>query len=95
MALTGTLARVAAAEILFAAVEGGMRTLKMDGMEKVLMGLRFENGQVGLHQAVFRPGLVAEFAEAGDCASLGAWLPISLGTLAQNRHPVQLSLTTT
>ena len=39
MALTGTLARVAAAEILFAAVEGGMRTLKMDGMEKVLMGL--------------------------------------------------------
>ena len=27
------------AEVFAAAVEGGMRTLKMDGMEKVMMGL--------------------------------------------------------
>jgi type II secretory ATPase GspE/PulE/Tfp pilus assembly ATPase PilB-like protein len=31
--------RARVAEIFSAAVEGGMRTLKMDGMEKVLMGL--------------------------------------------------------
>ena len=31
--------RARVAEIFAAAVEGGMRTLKMDGMEKVMMGL--------------------------------------------------------
>ena len=31
--------RARVAEVFAAAVEGGMRTLKMDGMEKVMMGL--------------------------------------------------------
>jgi type II secretory ATPase GspE/PulE/Tfp pilus assembly ATPase PilB-like protein len=31
--------RARVAEIFAAAVEGGMRTLKMDGMEKIMMGL--------------------------------------------------------
>jgi type II secretory ATPase GspE/PulE/Tfp pilus assembly ATPase PilB-like protein len=31
--------RARVAQVFAAAVEGGMRTLKMDGMEKVLMGL--------------------------------------------------------
>jgi type II secretory ATPase GspE/PulE/Tfp pilus assembly ATPase PilB-like protein len=31
--------RARVAEVFAAAVEGGMRTLKMDGMEKIMMGL--------------------------------------------------------
>jgi type II secretory ATPase GspE/PulE/Tfp pilus assembly ATPase PilB-like protein len=31
--------RARVAEIFVAAVAGGMRTLKMDGMEKIMMGL--------------------------------------------------------
>jgi type II secretory ATPase GspE/PulE/Tfp pilus assembly ATPase PilB-like protein len=31
--------RARVAEIFAAAVEGGMRTLKMDGMEKILLGM--------------------------------------------------------
>ncbi len=47
-------ARVAE-ELFTASVESGMRTLKMDGMEKIMTGADgFEAGAVGLHQIVPR-----------------------------------------
>ena len=60
--------RARVAELFAAAVETGMRTLKMDGMEKIMHGPdRPEAGAVGLHQVV-----QADFVRDKNVVTLGA-----------------------